>query len=337
MKHLYHFIIRSIVTFIFIECIGLCLGSLAFVLSDYQSITTISIPDLLMTCGAFGLILTAIPTAIYSLISIAICSYSKRNQYVANFILSTIIFIAGLLILGFGQKEMIPLILIEYAIVSAVSIGTTHFQKKILIARIFQSTDKGPSDKTKEQSQLARNHSCAIVRFGKKHFFNAVRIILLCGAIIIVYAQIQSFYTKKKIADTIKSGSSVIDLDEIAKFPWDNVFIFPPYSSREEIKMELGYPLPIDNQSEGHTLLIFTQNSIVTLWVRVPREHGDFASLPRQNNYTYKFKRKQTRFIVNYDERTKHPYLNIINNAKPPPTDKPNDHRNVKLMRNNSI
>jgi hypothetical protein len=91
----------------------------------------------------------------------------------------------------------------------------------------------------------------------------------------------------------------MIDFAEIAPFPWDRVYIFRPYSSREHIESSLGFHwegarwTSIDS-GKSVNLVVFVRNGTVVSWFEHPRCDGDMLDLDDPNG----FAREQAQFRV---------------------------------------
>jgi hypothetical protein len=109
-----------------------------------------------------------------------------------------------------------------------------------------------------------------------------------------------------RISETLKSGTNRIDLTEIARFDWDQCFVFSPYTFQETITNALGhswsdYKASGIGHDEGHALIIFQYKGKVAAWCMNPRNNGDFAFLYNSNGYA----RAEARFAVEYSGNDK--------------------------------
>ena len=131
-------IIHVIVTFLFIEFVGLTLGTLGLVLADFRMIKVSDLSGLLFACVFYGFCLTAIPSALYSLISTSWIKYADKReyaawvQYAAGMLAAGTLFVVTLMVLRFQPSYISALAIIQLFVVMVVSMLTTLFQKSIL-------------------------------------------------------------------------------------------------------------------------------------------------------------------------------------------------------------
>jgi hypothetical protein len=105
---------------------------------------------------------------------------------------------------------------------------------------------------------------------------------------------------QQRIVDAVSDGDgTVIRMSDLAEFEWDRFHVFTPYTSYAEIDRRLGFHWA-DAKSTGihqldsFNLLVFTQNSEVTGYVELPRNHGDFFRIKREEG----FSRETATFVV---------------------------------------
>jgi hypothetical protein len=101
---------------------------------------------------------------------------------------------------------------------------------------------------------------------------------------------------------TRQNGTS-LELASIAKFPWDRVFVFVPYTSCSDITDSIGFKWGRDmltsiESSDSVNLIVFTQGGHVTCWFEHPRDEGDFAPVASLIGYT----RTEAKFEIQRDE-----------------------------------
>jgi hypothetical protein len=106
------------------------------------------------------------------------------------------------------------------------------------------------------------------------------------------------------LADEVHRGpDTVVDFAKVAPFAWDRVFIFPPYTTREQIDSSLGFHWAGARWSavqnyEGWNLLVFVHDGAVVCWFDHGRLDGDLMHLPDSKGYS----RDQARFRVNLSQ-----------------------------------
>jgi len=82
-----------------------------------------------------------------------------------------------------------------------------------------------------------------------------------------------------------------LDFRRLAPFAWQRLFVFPPYTAREDIYSSLGFhwdgveQLSIEDR-DSNTLLVFVQDRTVTRYLEHPRVQGDFSMLQAGHGYT---------------------------------------------------
>ncbi len=85
--------------------------------------------------------------------------------------------------------------------------------------------------------------------------------------------------------------ASHIRLAEFTDFEWDLFYIFPPYTSGDQIVSTLGYDwfgvrFTSIAESDNVNLLVFMREGRVVRWVELPRSTGDFALLADDSPFT---------------------------------------------------
>jgi len=75
----------------------------------------------------------------------------------------------------------------------------------------------------------------------------------------------------------------LVNIAALTSFGWERLFVFPPYTSPEQIRSGLGHSwvfasLTGIQNSEGHCLLVFTKSDRVVQHCMFQRKHGDFTS-----------------------------------------------------------
>ncbi len=80
----------------------------------------------------------------------------------------------------------------------------------------------------------------------------------------------------------------IIDFKHITNFSWDKVYIFTPYTSREQINKKLGFTwskADLIELSDSFNLIVFVKGKKVVQYVEFSREYGDFI-IDNKNEYT---------------------------------------------------
>lgn len=98
---------------------------------------------------------------------------------------------------------------------------------------------------------------------------------------------------KHEIKKSAISDQRVI-FAEITDFEWEYLYIFPPYSTLDEIKTrtgltELNIKTPIET-SDSIVLFLFTKGNTLVEYFNLPREDGDFAFFDKTTPETAKYK-----------------------------------------------
>jgi hypothetical protein len=106
----------------------------------------------------------------------------------------------------------------------------------------------------------------------------------------------------------------VIELKNFTAFSWDRVHFFPPYTTQDIIKKQVGKKIPFPNSSsEGYCLVVFMAGITAAESFEVARSDADFSKLFRPGGYG----QEETRFTV---ERSADGWKKLImtNNALRP-------------------
>ena len=89
-----------------------------------------------------------------------------------------------------------------------------------------------------------------------------------------------------------QSGSvDAIDISTITSFEWDELYLFPPYSSYERIEQVLGFQWKGSKEShiqslDGIVLFVFVDEEQVIQYMDYPRGLVDFVNVVRDSGYT---------------------------------------------------
>ena len=156
----------------------------------------------------------------------------------------------------------------------------------------------------------------------------AITFILLYGPI---YRYVQSgpvgWELKKRVRD---ARATEVDMARIAAFPWDELFLFDPYSSPQSICKTLALQpgecattIKNELEDEGEILMVFRSGGRVVHTDLHVRYHGDFSPAPERQPLS----RAQAVFDVVADGQTTRggvPWLKLVL-RKPlsPPPDRP--------------
>jgi len=112
----------------------------------------------------------------------------------------------------------------------------------------------------------------------------------------------------EQIGAQLRSGASEIDMRQFGGSDWDHVFVFGPYSGKQEICTAIGITendcsrAGIRNLDEGESLLILMQARTLAAAERLPRSTANFDDACLAKNIP----RSKALFIVN---RTSNVYL----------------------------
>lgn len=102
------------------------------------------------------------------------------------------------------------------------------------------------------------------------------------------------------LSDAVAAGPDVrVDLGEIVTFEWDSFFVFPPYTTPEEVHVTLGFrwrgaERSGIERSDAINLLVFVADKRVVAHAAYPRTKGDFYRAARAQGYTP----ETARFVV---------------------------------------
>jgi hypothetical protein len=100
-----------------------------------------------------------------------------------------------------------------------------------------------------------------------------------------------------------KSGNvAVIDISTVTTFPWDQLYIFGPYTDSSELDAMIGRTWRNNcvtqiETSDGYILLVFTNNDVVVHCLDYPRGENDFFIPPP--GYESGFSPQEAVFILN--------------------------------------
>lgn len=94
----------------------------------------------------------------------------------------------------------------------------------------------------------------------------------------------------RRISAAVEAGDSgMINVSEVAAFPWDRLFVFPPYTPSAQIEKELGFRWPESARieaSDSFVLLVFVERGRVVRFIEQPRRTGDFSSCHRAGGFS---------------------------------------------------
>lgn len=113
------------------------------------------------------------------------------------------------------------------------------------------------------------------------------------------------------ISKHVQSGATQVDMARVAKFAWDEMFVFGPYYPRDAICRTLNLNAShcseagVKDVDEGEFLLVFMQGVAVSQTVRVPRNVANFdesnrclARPIRRSAAVFTVKRRPTVYLV---------------------------------------
>ena len=86
-------------------------------------------------------------------------------------------------------------------------------------------------------------------------------------------------FDKQKLIEALEQGEKTIDLKEIAKFEWDDVKIFGPYTTDEMMAESFGIPYEGRFNSEVSELnfcLVFVADGQMIKRVNLSRQYGNY-------------------------------------------------------------
>jgi hypothetical protein len=94
-----------------------------------------------------------------------------------------------------------------------------------------------------------------------------------------------------KIAQAVDHGNgTVLTMEQLTRFSWDRLHVFPPYTTAEQVDRELGvswassHPTGIEARDDI-SLLVFMSGGQVVRFVTLRRGDGDFAAVHRPGGY----------------------------------------------------
>ena len=92
------------------------------------------------------------------------------------------------------------------------------------------------------------------------------------------------------VSELLKRGGQPYPIADAAPFPWNELFVFPPYTTAEIMEKTLGFPwndaTRVDlGSAEGAVVLAFVLNRQVVRYVRLKRHPVDFAPFPPIPNW----------------------------------------------------
>ena len=94
----------------------------------------------------------------------------------------------------------------------------------------------------------------------------------------------------ERITSTVDGASGTqLRMSDVTDFAWEELYVFPPYTSQEQIDRALGFewsdPSGI-SLKDTITLLVFVDDGEVVGWVAPLRSEADFASLSEGSPWT---------------------------------------------------
>jgi hypothetical protein len=109
--------------------------------------------------------------------------------------------------------------------------------------------------------------------------------------------------SKRIAAATSGRNASELNFAWLAPRDWDQMYIFAPYTNRQDIDQRLGFAWSDTSatrvdESETISLLVFVKDKKVTHWVDFPREKADFSLVSSPTAYTP----RDARFSVRNDK-----------------------------------
>jgi hypothetical protein len=129
-----------------------------------------------------------------------------------------------------------------------------------------------------------------------------------------------------RLASRVRQGEgTVVDLVELAHFPWDRVYVFPPYTPQGRIHDFLGFHWPAASRTyiqnaDDINLVIFVKDQKVTHWFEHPRSRGDLVESANTTGYAP----HEARFRVGIDEHQR-AVLRLLNPPPPEPDPVPEE------------
>ena len=123
--------------------------------------------------------------------------------------------------------------------------------------------------------------------------FTVVSLSLLLGVAGFYYwSAMPSNAVSQSLADEVHRGpDTVVDFAKVAPFAWDRVFIFPPYTPREQINSSLGFHWAGARWSavqnyEGWNLVVFVRDGAIVCRFDHGRVDGDLMNLAAPQGYS---------------------------------------------------
>lgn len=104
------------------------------------------------------------------------------------------------------------------------------------------------------------------------------------------------------------NNEEIVNLDEVANFEWDNVYIFEPYYPKSSIYKTIGYKWDniSDDVSDGMNKVVFMKNGKVVCYIDGKQEHKEYTISVKDDEYrdgVAEIKNnKQKKFKVEKDE-----------------------------------
>jgi len=94
------------------------------------------------------------------------------------------------------------------------------------------------------------------------------------------------------------ANKEAFDLAKFTSFPWDAMYVFPPYTPETDIKAEVGSAVPFPHSDSGaYCLLVFVAQGKALASVEVARNIADFSGVYRKEGY----KVAEVKFVVEED------------------------------------
>ncbi len=91
-----------------------------------------------------------------------------------------------------------------------------------------------------------------------------------------VYAKSSTSRVRSRLERAVAAHADSFDFAADAKFEWDRMFVFEPYTSREMVEKAIGttwpgYRLTSIENNDGITLVLFMKSGSVAAWYQQPR------------------------------------------------------------------
>ncbi len=121
---------------------------------------------------------------------------------------------------------------------------------------------------------------------------------LLVGSLALVGCREKRDGFEARLAQAVQSSAragGVLRMEDATDFTWDELHVFGPYVSAEQMHQQLGFAWAgaSHQDSDSQTLLVFTRGQQVVRQLDFPRGQGDFADLSLM-----RFTRQDARFHV---------------------------------------